>query len=60
MPACMEHLDCDLVCSKCGDYYCAPDAHDSYNVPFYERWRHVARFDPNHGHAVPIDMKEPS
>ena len=45
MPNCPEHKDCDLVCRQCGDYYCPPTAHDSYHVPFYERWIHVRRQD---------------
>lgn len=47
MPNCKEHEDCDLVCSVCGDYYCLPNAHDSYHWPFYQRWRHVPRQETN-------------
>ena len=37
MPRCHEHIDCDLVCSECGDYHCQT-GHDA-------DWVHVQHQD---------------
>lgn len=46
MPNCKEHLDCDLICSECGGYYCQSDSHESFS------WVHQRRQD------MPDDLDE--